>query len=500
MKKLLTVLVVVAITISTVTAINVFAATSQGGITELPIGVYPESEHDYPNDFYHAWIYTHPEEADGLFITFSEETSLDKEEHYVETEEISRVTYDEIFFQSSVQDPWNIHRIYYGNELSGKTIYIPGNQFAITLDSDSEGTDYGFSFDRISDTPPENEVMIRYHLSDPETVDFYDFPGDGEKIVRYTYATKKPSYAFCGWSDTVGGEAKYHAWDTIEADGSVDLYAVWEKLIIDAEDAFSFRNSFVGSTPPAEENYYMTDKDYDMMISNLFKTFGIGPVPAPIIAAVLSTYPSWNHTGSCYGMSASVFLQYHGAVDFLEWNDAEKMSDIELTGDVISAVNYYQAQSASSFLCENLAPFSGTAMYSEQLENMYETVKNGEPVLFSFYKQKYLIESGHAVVLTGAFEDANGNKFLVSYDSNYDYTKGECSYYRISPDYSVIYECHDYPHKEGEEITGFNWTADYEQFSSFDINGNGNPLVWYKVFFGHIFYWMQTVFSAAFGS
>lgn len=504
MKKFLSVLIAVAVLIASVTAITVYAQTDENR-TELPVGVYPESEHDYQNDLYHEWIYTHPTEAEGLFVTFSEETSLNEEYHYEDTEDGGqRVYYDEMYFESVTHyDPWYNYESYRGDELSGKTVYIPGNKFRITLSTDYVGTDYGFSIDSISDTPPENETMIRYHLTSSEKVDFYECFGDDEAVIRSVSDLKKSGYAFSGWSTQENGISEYSDYDILDSGKIYDLYAVWTKLLIEPEDTFSFYNYQIGSTYPAEENYYMTDEHFDMMISNVFKNFGIGPIPGPILAAVLSTFPSWYHSGSCYGMATSVFLQHHGVVDFLSVAGEEKMSEIRLTPEIISMVNYYQAQSASSFLCENIAAFPGTAVYSEQLKRMFETVKDGNPVLFSYYDGKYLIESGHTVVLTGAFTDADGNNFLVACDSNFMYANGECHFYRISPDFTTITDSWRSPNKHMAEtwlINGFNWTADYEQFTSFDINGEGNPLVWYKIFFGHIVYWMSTVFSAVFNA
>lgn len=244
------------------------------------------------------------------------------------------------------------------------------------------------------------------------------------------------------------------------------------------------------------------------MIANFFKTFGLGPIPGPIAAAVLSTLPSWEFTGSCYGMAASVFLNYYDAAEFIPATGAENLSEVRLSPEVVSMVNYYQAQAASSYLCENVAAKPGTAVYSEQLKRMYETVKGGSPVLLTYYKGDYLIDMGHTVTMTGAYEDEYGNKYLIAYDSNFNYTIGECHFFRISPDFKEFYNCYNTPTTGFETmyycdvvpVTGFNWTADYEQFTAFDINGEGNPLVWYKIFFGHIVYWMSTVFSAVFNA
>lgn len=462
---------------------------------------YPESEHNYQDDMFCTWEYTYSGEAEGIFVTFSEETSLNGENHVVETEHGNAVYYDYIYLSYQRDETWEyLYNDYRGKDLAGRTVYFPSNTIRITLSTDLTGSDYGFSIDRISDEPPENETIIRYHCYSPDKVDWYSCHGDGEAEVAQLDEIRNPGFVFAGWSTEPDGETTEHvAYDALEAGMVHDLYAVWRKPIIEFQDSFCFLNGDVGYSYPADNNYYMTDDHYNMMIKNLFKNFGIGPIPAPIIAAVLSTYPSWEFRGSCYGIAAFTFLQYHGVIDFLEGTNAKSLSGVRLNGEVISRINYYQAQAASSFLCENLAPQSGTPVYSEQIKNMFETVESGKPVLFSYYDygKPYLLSIGHTVVLTDAFSDVNGNHYLVACDSNYFYPTGECHYYRISSDFSTIYDCNRRLDATSvSRIGGFNWTADYKQFTSFDINGGGNPAVWYNVLFTHIVFWVKTVFSS----
>ena len=433
MKKFICVFLSVLLTVSCVTGLSVFAEETD---------VYPESEHDYQNNIFQEWEYTYPMDADGLFITFSEETSLDPET--IEENDGLYLSEDYISF---IDEASSQYSYFYEKQLSGKTLYVKGNKFTIGLHTNSAGTDYGFSFDRISHIPPENETLIRYHFGSPDEVDYYDCFGEDEAVLKYFQPDeiKRPGYAFAGWSSVYGGEIERFAGDRFEAGRVHDLYAVWEELLIDSEDSFSFLNHNIGGHPIAEDKYYMTEEHYNMMLANLFKNFGLGPIPGPIAAAVLSTYPSWEHVGSCYGMAALVFLNYHGVVDLLGDQDAENLSDLKLSPELISTVNYYQAQAASSFLCENAAPDPDSALYSEQLRKMYESVENGNPVLFHYYKGKYVVETGHAVTLTGAFTDFLGNHYVCAYDSNYRYTQGECHYYRISPDFTRIYDSYLYP-------------------------------------------------------
>ncbi len=461
--------------------------------------VYPESEHNYQNDIFCTWEYTYSMAADGLFVTFSEETSLNEVQHNIETEYGEAVTCDNLYVSYPYENSWKyISDFFRGKELSGKTLYIPVNRFRITLSTDSEESDFGFSIERISTEPPENETVIRYHYTGSDKADYYDCFGKEDAVVSDLTEILSSDYAFAGWSTKPDGKTEYVAYDTLKSGNIYDLYAVWINPLIEFEDSFSFLNSEVGNVYPAEDNYYMTENHYNVMISNFFKNFGIGPIPAPLIAAVLSTYPSWEHRGSCYGIATSVFLNYYGEVNFLEGTEAESLSEIELNGDLISRINYYQALSAASYLCENLAVQRGTPIYKEQMQNMFETVKNGKPVLFSYYDygKPYMLSTGHTVVLIGAFNDNNGNNYLVACDSNYRYSKGVCHYYRLTSDFTRIFDCGQNPDvSEGKRIGGFNWTADYKQFSSFDINGEGHPAAWYSTFFNHILYWVKTVFS-----
>ncbi len=502
MKKLLSLILTVIIVVSCVSVSSVYAESSE--IINVSGDVYPESEHPYQNELRCTWEYTYPSEAEGLYITFSDDTSLNYNYVYNEEEDEYYYESDYIYLYYYSFDEWYCKEAYCEKDLESNTIYIPGNRFRIVLETSPVGNDYGFSIDKISDEPPENSIVIRYHNNVTEDDDIIDVINCNEAYINDCHYINS-GYVFSGWSLEPDGKIVYYPNDIIKEYGVYDLYAVWTKLIIEPEDSFSFRNSSIGYTDPADGDYYMSAEHYIMMLKNLFKTFGLGPIPGPIAAAVLSTYPTWKFTGSCYGMAASVFLQYHGVADFLSGNNADHLCEVRLTPEVISMVNYYQSQAASSYLCENVASQPGTAFYSENLKNVYETLKNGSPVLLTYYKDDYLVTMGHTVTLTGAFEDASGNKFVVGYDSNYSYRYGECHFFRISPDYSKFYNCYNSP-KVTEEVnnyynvpvTGFNWTSDYEQFTSFDINGEGDPMVWYKVFFNHIYYFMTTLISSVF--
>ncbi|MBE6708358.1 MAG: hypothetical protein E7578_03840 [Ruminococcaceae bacterium] len=95
---------------------------------------YPESSHPYTDNCDMTWSYTHYTDSDFLTITFSADT-------YTES------NYDFIYVYDG-----NDNEIgkYSGNDLSDRTIAIPGNSFSIKLTSDASNVGYGFAIAEIS--------------------------------------------------------------------------------------------------------------------------------------------------------------------------------------------------------------------------------------------------------------------------------------------------------------------------------------------------------------
>ena len=84
-------------------------------------------------------------------------------------------------------------------------------------------------------------------------------------------------------------------------------------------------------------------------------------------------------------------------------------------------------------------------------------------------------------MFTGVYKDASGDIVFVAYDSNYGsdyYYEYYDNRFTLKSDFSEI-------RYDDEEIGALNWVDDFTQFSSFDIEGNGNPLNWYKAYFAH---------------
>ena len=290
-------------------------------------------------------------------------------------------------------------------------------------------------------------------------------------------------FAFAGWSDSPDGGVEYDPGTPVsESFADKTLYAVWCKLCLRSEESFTIRNSSRYFDVNDQDNYYMEENDYSMMQKNLYKVFLPSPVPETILSIVLSTYPTWSWRGSCYGIATTAALQHEGIVDVVGTQGVENLCDLEPTEDLISFINYYQSQAATSFLCEHKAFVKGTPNYKQQLRELYDTVSAGNLAMFTFYTGNAFVTPGHTVLFTGAYKDAAGNAVFVAYDSNYgsDYYYEEYdNRFTVSPDFSEI-------RYDDEEIGAINWVDDFNQFSSFDINGNGNPLNWYRSYFAHV--------------
>ncbi len=106
---------------------------------------FPESEHDYENNFDYTWRWTGPEDALNLDVTFDDQTKVENR-------------YDHIY----IYDGSDVQLgDYTGTELAGKTIRVPGNVVKIRLTSDSSLTYYGFKVTDITPLYSNTNVEIK---------------------------------------------------------------------------------------------------------------------------------------------------------------------------------------------------------------------------------------------------------------------------------------------------------------------------------------------------
>jgi hypothetical protein len=456
---------------------------------------YPESEHNYQNNIEQKWHYDYGENVKGIYVTFSDKTSVEKPtEEYHEFPKLPNglvigggymkeiksgdkiiVTADDYSYTAT------------GKALAGKTLYIPDISFDICLKTDSSVTDYGFSIDRISHTAPDDVAIITYDCCDScdnEKILCYN-QGEEIKVEKGNYCNSN-DLAFVSWLDDDGNE--YYADESLEFK-SRNLKAKKISLLLGSDEIWSFCNSDPYFDPDYNGGYYLTTKDFLTMQKNIYKVFGIGVLPAIGLSIALATYPDWYWNGSCYGMSATTFLQHYGQIDILKNRSEKSLSELTNEDDILSLINYYQWALSGSFLCENFSLDKGSKMYSKQLEDMFESVSNGNIVLFTYYSGETIKTSGHAVLLTGAYTQKDGTKVLVAYDCNWpeDYIANtfEQRFY-IDPDFTTIKRGYDYPAAYLNEYGEFNWTDDYSQFEAFNREETGGVFSWYSLFFSQL--------------
>ena len=465
---------------------------------------FPESEHDYQNNLTQEWYYEYNQIADGLFVTFSDKTSFEKPT--LKPQIIVSGSLGEIIGAGSMKetkkgDKLTITADGYnksatGKELAGKTLYIPGNSFTLKLETDDSVTDYGFAIDRISHTAPDDVAVVSYYCCDACGV-AKTFYNQGEEIkVGKDYYCNESDSAFVSWVSDDGEE--YYEGDTLPF-ASVNLKARRIPLMLGSDEVLSFSNSDGYFDPEYDGGYDISKEDYRMMQKNIYRVFGIGVLPAVGLSIALATYPDWYWNGSCYGMSTLAFLQHYGALDVLEGRSETSLSELTNDADTISKINYYQWAASGSFLCENFSLKKGSKMYSKQLRDVYDTVADGNIVLFTYYTGEMFKTSGHTVLLTGAYTQKDGTKVLVTYDPNRpeDYTSRafEQRFY-IDKDYTTLKRGYNYPTNDWYmEYGEFNWTSDYAHFEAFNINGGGKVSTWYSHYFSQLGKLIKTYIS-----
>lgn len=473
-----------------------------GAVTE---SVYPESEHNYQDNFKGEWYYEYPENADGIYVTFSQETSFEKPEtisSQLKPSENGRIIIFDKFDEKkkgdylyiSGSDGFSLSAT--GKELSGKTVYIPGKWFSLCLETDSSVTDYGFSIERISHIPPDDVAVVTYECCDGCGVKKLLCYNEGEELkVACGYHCNIGNSAFISWISEDGCE--YNEGESLPF-ASIDLKARRIDLLLNNDEVLSFSNSDPYFDPDYNGGYYLSDEDYRTMKRNIYKVFGYGILPAIGLSIAFSTYPDWYWNGSCYGMSTLAFLQHYGAVDVLEGRSEKSISELKNEDSVISMINYYQWAAAGSFLCENFALNKGSKIYSKQLENLFESVSSGNIVLFTYYPEGIFSQGGHTVLLTGAYTQKDGTKVLITYDPNRpeDYcSQTYTQRFYIDSAFTAITRGYSYPANYYAEVGAFNWTDDYEHFNAFDINNEGKVSSWYSHYFSQLFSAVKMIFS-----
>lgn len=334
---------------------------------------------------------------------------------------------------------------------------------------------------------------VVYHL--PQNYRITQTYQKGDEITAYSYYGEysysalysEGNQVLCGWSTQKDGEVEYYIGDTIPFASGYDFYPVYTTAMLDDSEFYTFRHHF------ETDGYYMNNEDYNRMLKSLYEVFGWNPmivlaVPGSI---VLSTMRNWKWTGSCYGISTTVMLQHLGKIDLLSAQDAQSMNDLVLDDELMSTINYYQAQAGESFLLDNHGFVPGSAVYKKQLKNLIRTVSEGNLALLTVGdpgSPLNVIADAHTVVPCGTYDRNDGTHILIVYDCN---VRGFAQFI-VAPDYSSIKSV-------DKEFGPIGWTDDFSHYNSFDINGNSDVTAWHLYFVKHIFESFKTLIEVLVG-
>ena len=505
MKKLLSVLLIAAMCISTcVCAVNA-------------ADVYPESAHDYANNCEQTWTYTYPAQAEALYITFSEETYLEPGETLEsvtadDPQEIRRAILEDgyyyeggdwlyIFDGNGEECCWET-----GDALSGQTICVNGNSFTITLRTDAQKTAYGFSIDRITTQLPDGFALLRYHTKHDTWCD--SLPA-GEKIcMNYRFKMQQDGdQIIVGWKtpdgrewyyqnvpDRDGGSYIMSGWIetdlTAEPGREYDLYPIWCGIGMTKDEVFAFQNT----SRVFDYGYHFGVKQYRHMFTDWIATFALSPmlpITVVVYAYLTLVWPTLAFQGSCCGFPITALLQHYGKIDLLSRQGVGTVRELKPDDELVSTINFYNVMAAVCNPVNHTGIERGTEEYSRQLRALYETLEGGTPVYFEFYPDSRhplqsiavgqplgVFDGAHGILLTGAYTDGDGNHILIAWDNNSsEYPNGWCDVVYINADFTEIYN--DNYNWDGDPLDGFSWSDSVKQYESFPADGVSNPFGWH---------------------
>ena len=224
--------------------------------------VYLESSHPYENGIDETYTYTHPEETEGLRITFSPET-------------VTEGGWDEIYLYDGLNE---LVGTYSGSALSGKSFTIEGNSFKIRLTTDGSVSYYGFEVTNVEPVAI-NKYTVTFKNYDGTVLQMKTVIGGNE----VTYSGREPyketddeyMYFFSGWDKNLTNITEdtivtaqfessiYHIVTFKNYDGTV----LSETKVADGGYAYFDYNNY--PTKERDENYMYEFSGWDIDLSNV---------------------------------------------------------------------------------------------------------------------------------------------------------------------------------------------------------------------------------------
>lgn len=445
-------------------------------------------------------------EAAGLLVTFSDETRADAFPGDVALPASGALTAEDLLtglaagsYFAVYDDTGALFGVYDGDALAGQTLTLPGGGFTVYAVSAADKA-LPFGIDTVVPLEPEGRFTVTYHLSLDGLRDITrSYDPANEPVCFSGVGLGSTSYrklALAGWAAEENGAPVLDPGAPFPAgQGDTELWAVWVPVQLGKEETYSF-NNYAGYFVNDErgEKYYMSKEDYRRMQMNVLLTLGAAGQPAAVYAAVIAYDANEEWGGSCYGLALTAALQHLGIVDMLALQeDASCVNELEPDDKLISFINYYHVLQKTDWFVENKAHTATPAMYKTLLEELCETVRAGNIALFSYYPGSMYIKDGHTVLITGIYDDTAGNHVLIAYNPNdpWEYTDGSYrSFYTVSADYSSVTA------SNGDPVRDVKWTADFDQYRSFDYTGKRDFISWTRIFVQHIRSILQAFFRS----
>ncbi len=363
----------------------------------------------------------------------------------------------------SVYDAWYNMNKWYGKLKDGQVYYY---QFFFVLN----GKEYKSQVQSFV-TNSKQTYTVKYDGNGGEGIPVTQTKTKGTPLTLSDVIPSRPNFSFLGWSlDPNATKPDFSPNGSYTADANVTLYAVWtmtNRLVsLKWEETYSFENS---SSVFKNKKYYISDSDYRKLVSYVKNYYGDFS-SKPIINS-LQEAKNNNWKGSCYGMAVTTILDKLGKIAFNEnFDNAASMSEVSppyKNAHVESAINYYHLAQKLPFCRKGKIYSQKKANWSAGLKGLVNAVKSGQLTLFMYWFNRGKKELGHAIVVFGYTENADGSYTLLSYDNRYPNTN---TLIAIDKDFKTCLV------NGNEKATGVEYYTNFNDFDAIDIDGPNNDM------------------------
>jgi len=365
----------------------------------------------------------------------------------------------------------------------------PGYTFAGYYDAVSGGVQYytaaGTSARAWDKTGEGNMTLYARWTANRYTITFDKQNGTGgSNSVTATYDANMPSatmptrqgYIFTGYYDAESGGTQYYtatgasarAWNKPD---NTTLYAAWQPgRQLDRSETYAFDNS----DSSFGSSYYITDDDFSKLsdyISRQYSAENAGIVINKLQAQRDSTWE-----GSCYGMSTTAILNKQSRIsmrNFAPGAATLRAVAVPTSNNAVrSAINYYHVSQYIPFVRSFCFESKNPTVWRIGLQRLVESAQAGDLLLFCYSFPKDGKTPGHAIVIIGYEQGADGSHNLIAYDNRY-------------PDRDLIVNIDTGFNMcivDGrEECMSVEYTSDMSAFDKIDIDGLNNNMVFTPV-------------------